>query len=165
MGIFVFLLAIGVAALQVFHYYPSLPETMAVHFGAGGAPNGWMTRDGFVAFYFALLIFETGIFTGLGAFLPKISARLINIPNKDYWLAPERREETFRDLSRGMYTLTAIIAGFIIAMHQMLIEINIKGDPVLDERGFLAGLGLFLAVIACFIIWTYWRFRKPEKTF
>lgn len=161
MGLAVFLLALCVAGFHVLHYYPSLPETLAVSFGTAGQPNGWMTRDGFVAYYFALLVFVTGVFSGLGALLPKFP-HLINIPNKAYWIASERKEATLRDLRRWMNLLAAVLAASIISMHQLLFEINIKGDPVLDER-FFTGVGLFIAVVLGLVVRLYQRFRKPPR--
>ena len=40
-----------------------LPPRLAVHFDAGGAPNGWMSRGQFAAFAVVILVFVLANFT------------------------------------------------------------------------------------------------------
>src|SRR6266568_3055820 len=71
-----------------------LPERVATHFDGAGHPNGWMSRSallkGGAAFGLAFPLLVVGI-CALVRFLP---AAAINLPRKEYWLAPERRGET-----------------------------------------------------------------------
>ncbi len=44
---------------------------------------------------------------------------MINLPNKDYWLAPERRDETFAILSRRfLWVATATLLLMLDIFHQ-----------------------------------------------
>lgn len=164
MGWVIFIVSLLVAGLQVFTYYDDLPATLATHFALGGEPNGWMSREVFIAFYFGILVFMLGVFIGIGAWIEKLGPRYINIPNKAYWLAPERRVESCRALRNWMYALGSINAAFIIAMYQMLIDLNIaKEPPVLNETVFLWALGAFLAVMGVFVVGLLRRFGKPDE--
>lgn len=164
MGLLIFIAALALAGLQVFVYYGDLPATLATHFTVGGTPNGWMSREVFVAFYFGILLVILGSFVGVGALLEKkIGPHLVNIPNKQYWLAPERAAETMKTLRQWMYAVGAFCAVFIIALYQMLIELNTSEKaPVLDEHAFLWGMGFFLAVMAVFTVGLLRRFRRPD---
>ena len=39
----------------------ALPDNMATHFMAGGAPNGYMTKASFIIFYLGFMFFMPGI--------------------------------------------------------------------------------------------------------
>jgi uncharacterized membrane protein len=41
---------IGILWIAVAIYYPHLPDRVASHFGAGGVPDGWMSKAAFAAF-------------------------------------------------------------------------------------------------------------------
>ena len=90
-GTGLFALYIACAAAFVWLTSSGLPPLVASHFGAGGVANGFMTRTVYTRFMEAFVI-------GLPAFMVLVSlyavgnarARL-NMPNRDYWLAPERR--------------------------------------------------------------------------
>ncbi len=87
-------LLIGVFLAQIVYYYPNLPETVASHFNGLGKPDGWMTKQNFVIFESVLLLIIIFEFTLLPFVIEKMPNSLINLPNKDYWLATERREAT-----------------------------------------------------------------------
>ena len=81
-------------------YYPQLPDTVASHFSASGEADGWMSRGGFIIFYAALMVFLYGTFVGTGYLMRVLPDSYINVPNKNYWLAPVRREESKRFLEK-----------------------------------------------------------------
>jgi serine/threonine-protein kinase len=71
-----------------------LPLSVATHFDAEGNPNQWMSRGthlkSLAFFGFLVPVGELGLFYSMRFF----SAKRVNIPNRDFWLAPERREAT-----------------------------------------------------------------------
>jgi len=91
--LFFAILAAGI--LQCLHDYPLLPNRLASHFSAAGNANGWMTKPQF------LLTYAVVILPALAAefWLPRKIARTadnrLRLPNEEFWLAPERRGETF----------------------------------------------------------------------
>ena len=90
-----FFVIVLAALAQCLHDFPLLPDRMASHFAASGAANGWMTKTQFFATY--ALVFLPALlveFWVSGRIAKKPDAKL-NLPNKEYWLAPERRAETF----------------------------------------------------------------------
>jgi len=91
-NIFLAILAAGI--LQCLHDYPLLPERMASHFGASGDPNGWMMKSQFLSVYAVVLIPAIILEFWMPFKIGRTSGNRLNLPNKNYWLAPERRAET-----------------------------------------------------------------------
>jgi serine/threonine-protein kinase len=88
--------AIILAALaQCTHDFPLLPDRLASHFGASGMPNGWMTKTQFIITYALVLLPALFIEFWLHRKISKTPGAKLNLPNREYWLAPERRAETF----------------------------------------------------------------------
>jgi serine/threonine-protein kinase len=93
-----------------------LPERVATHFNGSGEPNGWMSRS---ANQMSMLIFGlvfplfVVVFCFAARFLP---AGLINLPDKDYWLAPERRGETFNYLVGHSLWFSRLAVCFVIGL-------------------------------------------------
>ena len=95
-----------VAAVHMAVYYPQLPERMATHFGPNGQADGWMSKSAFTAFFLIMITFMTALMSGIGTLIRVLPPEMINLPNKEYWLAPERRRKRRRD-SRGRWQRSA----------------------------------------------------------
>ncbi len=91
---FVFAAILLGASISWWHAYPELPERVASHFNGAGVPNGWMTKDQF--FTLSAFLVALAIFTGLlpPFLISKMNPSLINLPNKEYWLAPGQHDAT-----------------------------------------------------------------------
>jgi len=75
--------------------YARLPARVASHFGPSGAPNGWMPRELFVGIYVFVVVLLGAMMLGTAYTLPRTPDNRVNLPHKEYWLAPERRAETY----------------------------------------------------------------------
>lgn len=156
------LLALGAA--QLIHFIPQMPERIATHFGRGGYPNGWMTHTGFIAFEVAMLAFLTATMVGSALVMRILPARLINVPHRDYWFAPERRREASSRLLNHMLWLVNGIWAFFIAINHLLFVANqAEGGPRLPEKPFIWLLVLAVLALAAWM----WRmlvlFRRPPN--
>jgi hypothetical protein len=98
------------------------------------------------------------------AWLPRlVGARwphLLNVPNREYWLALERRAGTLA----GVVARTELLAGVLVAMfcfvHWLVLRANAAASPRLDEALFLYGIGAFIAFLIGWIVAFYARFRR-----
>ena len=93
-AIAVFVILCVICLAHAFYYYPRLPDQVAHHFGASGRPDAFGSKMHFLILYIVTIAITAAMFLGFGLALPKIPNSLINLPNKDYWLAPERRRQT-----------------------------------------------------------------------
>jgi len=158
----VLLLLAAAGVVQILHYYPLLPERMASHFDGSGRPNGFQSREAFVALSAAMLVMTVVMFGGLGALFRRIPSKWFNLPNRDYWLAPERREETIEHMSSQLEWLGAASLSLYVFVIQMVVETNRTSEPRLDSGSMFLVLGLFFAYTTIWIVRFLLRFRKPR---
>jgi uncharacterized membrane protein len=139
----------------------ALPDRVASHFGAEGLANGYMTRAGYRWF---MLFFTVGfpafVVLTIG-WLPRLIPQYTNIPNRDYWLAPERRAQAFDFLTAHALWFGCLLVLFICSIHWRVVQANTQQPPQLANGPFFLSLGLFLAALAVWVVSLYRRFRTP----
>ncbi len=146
------------ALAQTLFYLPQLPDTMATHFDGSGRPNGWTSKTAFFALYLAFVAMLLLIFLGSGRlFMWRYEMR---IPEREYWLAPERREETIAFLHRRMLWMGVASVGLAVVVAQMVIEANFLDPPRLSANIYWALLAYFVYV-ALWLASLFLHFRKP----
>jgi uncharacterized membrane protein len=158
----ILLLIAIVAAFQMFHYYHLMPERMVVHFNASGAPNGWNSRGEFFVLFGAIeaLILVLGL--GLPALIARTPASMINIPNRQYWLAPERRDETLSFLQTYVLWMESVTLGFLMAIAQIIFSINASGAEPRLPGDFWIPVVVFVSAIVWLSAKIILRFRVQE---
>lgn len=82
------------AIAQCIHDFPLLPDRIASHFGPSGAPNGWVAKTQFFIMYLGLLLSALFVEFWLHRTIANKPEGKLRLPNKAYWLAPERRAGT-----------------------------------------------------------------------
>jgi len=137
-----------------------LPDRVASHFGAGNLANGWMTRGGYLAFMLAFALLFPVVIVGAVGWLPRVRAKSINIPHRDYWLAPSRRDATMATLASHACWLGCLLTVFIAGIHFAVLEANAAVPPRLPADFFWTLLAGFLAAVALWIGALYLRFRN-----
>jgi len=156
--LFVVLLIIGAVLIGATTNH--LPAQIASHFGTNGAPNGWMTREGYRLFMLAFAIVLPGaIVLGL-TFRPGCSANQLKIPNREYWLDPARRDATQRYIAAHACWLGSLLVVFIAALHLLLIEANATQPPHLPLQPFVTLVALFVVALATWILTMARHFRN-----
>jgi hypothetical protein len=149
------------ALVQIAWYYPRLPATVASQFDSQGRPTAWMTRDGFFLLYGAMVALQLGVFGAGFRLMRRLPNRLFNLPHRDYWLAPERRDETLDYLETwGLWTGCAVVA-LLLGIFQLVIEANLKQAP-LPPGPTWALLGGFLAFALIAMARLLSRFARPR---
>lgn len=140
-----------------------LPETVASHFVAGGRANAFMSRSDYFWFmgFMALLLPQLiGLVMGV---LPRVlPPSLINVPHRDYWLAPQRLGETRRMLARQGRAFAAMMTVFLCFVHGLVVKANLSQPPVLDEKPFVVGLLAFFLAVCAWLGLFLSRFRVPD---
>ena len=144
-----FLLFVAGVALFVWHTSAGLPPLVASHFGTSGTVNGYMPRTFYVRFMLAFVLGLPTLMTFVTWHALGSSKARINLPNRDYWLAPEQYAETIAYLRSGLLQFGLLLVTFLGYVHWLVVLANRVQPARLSESWFYGGLGVFL--IALFI--------------
>lgn len=160
-GIALCVLMLLVGVLEVAIYYSRLPDTVASHFGPDNSANGWMPKGAFFAIFGVVVAVLAFSMLGSALLSRRLPARWINLPNKDYWLAPERRGETWSALTDYMVWACVAALALLAAIMHLSVRANLDGRQKLSDKTYLFVVGYFL-FMAAWTVGMFRRFRKPK---
>ncbi len=158
----VFIAVIGLAALQYGFYDRRLPERVASHFDGEGRANGWSSRGTFWGLYGGVVGLLAGIFLIVPAILRRIPPALINMPRKDYWLAPERRERTLAVFGAQLTWFGCASLVFLVALMQLVIQANLDRRFHLSPTTTWSMLGIYALYLVIWLVRMVRQFRIPK---
>jgi uncharacterized membrane protein len=141
------------------YYYARLPERVASEFDLAGEPKSWMTKGTFVIFNIALLILFPAFMLAVSWLSTKLPKRMIDMPNRDYWFAPERRAETAASVMRFMLWMAVGAEVFLTVIVGMVYRANF-GRPEIMRWGPWIALGGFSPFLIAWIVCFYLRFKR-----
>jgi uncharacterized membrane protein len=156
-----FAFAFFLGIVEMLYFYAQLPDRMAIHFNASGSADGWGPKDHFfltMETVFALLVV---LFGALPLLLRRLPVSLINMPNKDYWLAPERREQTMGRLVSQLLFVGAMALLLMDGILYLCFYANFLEKPTMHPELLW---GMIIGFVAINIIWTVSlirSFRRP----
>jgi uncharacterized membrane protein len=157
----VFIGLLLLAVLFVTGTASDLPPRVASHFDAAGEPNAFMSRAGYIRFMLCLCLgLPVLVVTILWAVYSR--AADLKLPNREYWLAPQRLERTRAFLvAHGVWfgSLLVILACFV---HWLELGANRQQPPHLSSQMFAAGMIAFLVAMAAWITVLMFAFRRPS---
>ena len=157
-----FFLVLGLA--QFAWYYPQLPDQVATHFNSEGLPDAWGDKGSFL---FSLLLAYLVVVV---AVLPwpwiinRVPHSLLNLPRKDYWLAPERSETTMANLKEQLHWFNVATVAFMGWVFNLILQANLKEKPTFDGDIFLWGLGAYLLFVTIWTVRILVHYRVPHES-
>ena len=157
---YIFLCLLVASVAFVWYTGQQLPPMMASHFGATGAPNTFMSRESYIKFFLAILLLAPSLIALLGQLVRLLPASVVNLPNRSYWLAPERREATFNALSTLAIWFGCFLLVFLSFVHWLVVRANLSADKELDTPLLLGGLAVLLITFATWMIFLLRRFAR-----
>ena len=156
----VFFALVASAVLQTLYYYPQMPDVVASHWDGLGAPNGWSSRNGFFGLYLGIVAMLVGVFVYLPRWSLNRDRKGMNLPNADYWLAPERIDQT-REIIRNQLLIMGVVhLALAVVVMQLAIQANFEPGASLDSS-ILWILILYFIFLGVWLIRFFLRFRKP----
>ncbi|HME37510.1 MAG TPA: DUF1648 domain-containing protein [Steroidobacteraceae bacterium] len=137
-----------------------LPPTVAAHFDAAGVPNGFMSRSGYIRFVFCVAM---GLPLLVVIVLSAVYSRAadLKLPNRDYWLAPQRIDRTRAFLIAHGVWFGSLLVALGCYVHWLELAANRQQPPHLSNQTFAAGLIAFLAATAVWVAALMFAFRRP----
>ena len=152
---------VGVFVAQLIFYYPNLGEYVSTHFDVFGRPNGFMRKNTFVIFEFALLALILAETLLIPVMIEKLPPRLLNLPNRDFWLAEDRRASTYDSIRTFFELLGIVMVAFFTVVNQMVFRANVLREN-LPTWLFLAVVAAFVAFVIGWVIKLARSFRLPK---
>ena len=142
------------------YYHSLLPERVASHFNGKGEADGFSSRTTYTWLMASLQVGTLAMFLVINLLVKYLPASLINIPNRKYWLAQERRDETVRSLAGSMYVVCLATQAFMVSLNQLIIWHNIRqGDWA---RWFWIPSTIYIVYTIAFCVGLFLKYRLPE---
>jgi uncharacterized protein DUF1648 len=138
---------LALVAVQIGWYGPRLPRLVASHFDAAGRPNGWMSRAAFVGVYVGVVFLLTVVFSTI-RFVPP---SLWSLPNKEYWLAPERRAQTVDRVADEMASFGSATLALVLATFELAFRANLPGGTFAADVMWVV-LGAYLVFVVARLV-------------
>jgi uncharacterized membrane protein len=143
----VLLLGLVVVALfEAARQWNLAPGVVPSHFDLAGRPNAWSSRNEFFALQFAVTLGIAALFIGIPWLLKFTPTSLINLPNKSYWLAPGRREETMDRLASYFDVFASATVLLLMVVFELSSQASRGGTPTTNF--FLPALVSYLVFSA-----------------
>ena len=160
----IFLLVLIAAGAFVWLTSNDLPPVVASHFGPGGAANGFMSKDTYTAFVLAVVVAVPALVGFSGLLVRVLPPQLINLPHRQYWLAPQRKSATLESLSSMSLAFAIPLAVFLCFVHWLVIEANAVQPARLSEAPLFVGLGVLGGATVFWLAVLFRRFgRVPDR--
>jgi serine/threonine-protein kinase len=139
-----------------------LPATVASHFGFAGHADAFMSRPFYLAFMCAFAAGIPMLLVALPTWIARRWPRAINLPNRDYWLAPQRLKETTRSLTSYFVALGVALSLLLAFVHWEVVQANLRTPPALDNGRFAAAMIAFVLAAIFWSVRFFARFRRPR---
>jgi uncharacterized membrane protein len=159
----IFVLLVLYAAVRFSYYYPQMPDVVASHFNAGGAANGWQPKSAFFGVFVGVSVLATLIGFSLPWLIGVMPVSLVNLPNKEYWLAQERMAETKAFLTGYFAWFACVIYLVLILTFDFAVHYNLHAEPPPDPARLWYILAGFLVFTVVWIIRMYAKFLRPPQ--
>ena len=154
----IFLMVFSVTFVIYTSYY--LPSSVATHFNIDNQPDGWMTRDAYLLLILTLLIsIPSAISVGI-SILSRRFSHLINLPNRDYWLAPPRLNDSLDFLGAHGHRLGRLVIVLMTGLHYVVLVANRAEPAALSQSWFIAIFLGFILALGLWVLALYRRFLK-----
>lgn len=141
----------------------SMPDVVASHFGASGQADAFVPRAGYVRFMAALVLLLPLLVVYLPNWLLAHVGFAVNLPNKQYWMAPERRGETLAWLRGNSFCMGYLVVGLLAYVHELVVRANASAPPALDAAWLVGGLAVFVVGAGACVLVLVRRFVRVPK--
>jgi hypothetical protein len=148
------LTALVLCLAQAAFYFRRLPHLAVSHFNAQGMPDGFMDRSFLVGLYVGVELLIAAAFLLPGFAFSRVPASLLNLPNKDHWMTPERREETLDWVSGGMMWMGTATLILLFDIFGQMLAVNLGAASELSHPE--ASMGVYF-VFSALWMGAFWR--------
>jgi uncharacterized membrane protein len=159
----IFFMLCVLAAVQFAYYSPRLPEVLASHFATSGRVNGWQTKAAFFSMDLTFIVLATVISFGVPRLIAAMPVSLINLPNKQIWLGPERRDSTLFYIRTWSGWFGCALLAFLLYVMELAFRANLQTPPHFNNAAFLPALFAFIVFDTFAVLRLIFYFSKPSQ--
>ncbi|MFN3639210.1 MAG: DUF1648 domain-containing protein [Chloroherpetonaceae bacterium] len=160
--------SIGVGVLLLTHFgliayfYPILPESVPMHFGSNGKATSFSSKESMILSHLAVIAVLLVIFGIVGALLRSGKAVYFNLPNREYWFAPERKAQSSNEvLALLLWILCSVLVLMLLVFYETA-ESAMLGTNKLGAA-FYIGFAFFILFDMFVLIYLMMRFSTIPK--
>ncbi len=160
-----FIIVLLVCIFETVRLWNIAPAQMASHFDITGNPNHFTTKEQFFAFEIEtmLVVIGMGVVTQIFVLITPVEWINLKMPNREYWLAPEHRDEIIDRMSSFVAMLFGIILVGIQAGFELAVSANLHQPIHFDAQAmFMVIAGLFISTFAMLFLLMN-SFRIPSS--
>jgi hypothetical protein len=92
-----------------------------------------------------------------------VPAKWVNLPNRDYWLAPAQKPQAREKLASLMWRFGVAFFLLFLAIGVFTLQANLADPPRLDETRFLVALSAFMLYTIYWTVAVVRDFRVPKE--
>ena len=135
----------------------NLPPVVASHFDLSGTPDATMPRDQFTNLFLAIMVLTSGLMALLPMLIAKLPPQMINIPNRMYWLAPDRIVETKQILQAYLLIFASKLCCFMAVIFWLIVQAHLHNPPQLSAHYLMVATGVFV------LMTIFWSLRLSAR--
>lgn len=151
-----------VLVLQAALAYNDLPDRIASSFDFNGNPRAAGTKESFYLSWLTVVFVLNASVLIMRPIFRWAPVSMINVPNRDYWLAsPERRAQSCAKLINMMAVVFACVNVMLILVFQYIVSVNLHGKP-----SFPIWIPFLVVpfLLICPFVWIFAAFRVPDES-
>jgi uncharacterized membrane protein len=160
--------SIGVAVVLIMHFgliayfYPILPESVPMNFDLSGKATKFSSKESMILSHLAVIAVLLVIFGIIGVLLRSGKALYFNVPNREYWFAPERRAQSSNEVLALLLWILCSVLAFMLLVFQSTAKSALLGNNELGAS-FYIGFALFMLLDMFIVIYLMVRFSTIPK--
>ena len=113
-----------------------------------------MSKSGFVLFALVMQFGLAAVMFGCGWLIKVLPTSMINIPNREYWLADERRDQTLAESQSMMAWIAAGTAILLMLMFYLAIDANLGEEKRLNATASWICVAIYLIWLLVYCVVT-----------
>lgn len=150
------------AAVRSAYVSSELPEVMASHFDAFGRPNGFMPRALFFGVFIVIGGGTVAMLLAIPRSLKSVPPSRLNLPNRAYWIAPERLPAVYAKLRVWSAWYALITTSLLVVVLELALRANLARAEIATTPMWLA-IGAFVLASLASVVGLVRAFRIPER--
>jgi hypothetical protein len=157
-----FALSVVLCLAHALGYSTVLPDRVATRFDSSGVPVGWASRSTMIDLQLTMIVALAAACLVLAGAVLRSPARWLGVPRREWWLAPERSEDTRQDLAVRLLWLGVLGQLLLGDLFHRAVRVNLGRAPALESPWL--DLGVFACGVAVWLGMLIWRYRQAPAT-